>query len=420
MLPLVKLGHVLACAMLLLSTVLSARSPATVAAHADEATVQARAAAVPGACSEGTLPHGARSLICVPSSGWNGDLIVWAHGYVNPNEPLDFVQLVLPDGTSIPLVAQLLGFAFATTSYRANGLVILDGVDDVRELITAFPAAAGRNPARTYLAGASEGGLIATLVAERAPQLVTGVLAACGPTADFGAQLQYMGDFRVLFNAYFPGVLPGNAVQVPQQLMDRWNDTYVPAIVQAMRAQPFAALELVQVAGVPYDPSDPLDTIISDAVQLLRYSAFATDDARVKLGGNPYDNATREYTGSANDALLNARVQRFQADPAAQAALVAYRTSGDPGVPLVVLHTTGDPVVPVWHALFYGAKAKAAGSSRFTLLPIQRWGHCNFRVNEALVGLDVLLAQTGGVPSAAMRSGETQSRLPSLRSSTEP
>jgi hypothetical protein len=33
-----------------------------------------------------------------------------------------------------------LGYAFATTTYRQNGLAILEGVDDIRELVAAFPS----------------------------------------------------------------------------------------------------------------------------------------------------------------------------------------------------------------------------------------------------------------------------------------
>ncbi len=66
------------------------------------------------------LPSAARSLICVPTP-WNGDLVVWAHGYVAFNEPLDFQHLRVGD-LYLPDVAQALGFAFATTSYRTNGL----------------------------------------------------------------------------------------------------------------------------------------------------------------------------------------------------------------------------------------------------------------------------------------------------------
>ena len=88
----------------------------------------ARAQALPPGCEVGLLPGGARSLICVPPAGWNGQLVVYAHGYVAPFLPLDFYQLTTADGTSLPLVVQSLGFAFATTTYRQNGLAILEGV----------------------------------------------------------------------------------------------------------------------------------------------------------------------------------------------------------------------------------------------------------------------------------------------------
>src|SRR4051794_11541847 len=74
----------------------------------------AQAAGIPRPCVDGTLPSGALSRICVPV-GWNGQLIVFAHGYVAPGQPLGFYHLSLPDGTPFPLVAQILGYAFATT-----------------------------------------------------------------------------------------------------------------------------------------------------------------------------------------------------------------------------------------------------------------------------------------------------------------
>jgi pimeloyl-ACP methyl ester carboxylesterase len=367
--------------------------PAPVAAQAP-----VQATAIPGPCVFGTLPHGAKSLICIPAEGWNGDLVVWAHGYVDITQPLDFAHLELPDGTILPLVAQLLGFAFATTSYRSNGLVVLPGVEDVLELIAAFPAVAGRPPGRTLVAGVSEGGLVATLIAERSPSAVSGVLAACGPIGDLGAQIRYIGDFRVLFDVYFPGVLPGSPVNVPQEVMDRWDDTYLPAVTHVLSTNPAATAELLRVANVQHDPADPLNTMVAGATHLLWYSVFATNDARAKLGGNPYDNRDRQYTGSSNDPYVNKTVQRFRADPAALAALDAHRTTGTPGVPLVVLHTTLDPLVPFAHLLYYAAKAHNAGSTRVTPGAIHRWGHCNFTATEAVVGLIFLLIQVGPTP----------------------
>ena len=49
--------------------------------------------AVPGLCHDGALPSGALSRICVPKAGWNGALVVYAHGYVPFFEPVTFHNL---------------------------------------------------------------------------------------------------------------------------------------------------------------------------------------------------------------------------------------------------------------------------------------------------------------------------------------
>ena len=154
------------------------------------------------------MPGGAGSLICVPAVGWNGQLVVFAHGYVAPGLPLNFYHLTLPDGTFLPAVVQSLGYAFATTTYRQNGLAILEGVEDIRELVRAF-ASTRTVPIKTHVAGVSEGGLVAALLAERSPRLFTSALAMCGPVGSFTAQIGYLGDFRVLFDYFFPNVIPG-------------------------------------------------------------------------------------------------------------------------------------------------------------------------------------------------------------------
>ena len=59
---------------------------------------------------------------------------------------------------------------------------------------------------------------MAALAAEQRPDLFNGALAACGPVGDFAAQIDYLGDFRVLFDYFFPGVIPGGAVDVPDSV----------------------------------------------------------------------------------------------------------------------------------------------------------------------------------------------------------
>jgi hypothetical protein len=94
------------------------------------------------------LPSGARARICVPQSGWNRQLVVYAPGYVPPR-PAPLPPVVPPvrnldiNGLSLPLLVQSQGFAFATTGYRQDGLAILEGADDIRELVARFKSQHG-------------------------------------------------------------------------------------------------------------------------------------------------------------------------------------------------------------------------------------------------------------------------------------
>lgn len=346
--------------------------------------------AVPQPCVDSSLPSGARSRICVPL-GWNGQLVVFAHGYVPVFLPLDFTDLSLADGTSLPDVVQSLGFAFATTTYRQNGLAIIEGVDDIRQLVAKFKNDYG-TPVRTYMTGASEGGLITSLLAEQSPELFHSALALCGPIGSFQAQINYIGDFRVLFDYYFPGVLPGTAIDIPPALIAGWFTVYQPAVTAALAANPAKAVELLKVARAAYDPNVPA-TVINTALDLLRYNVFGTGDARLKLGGNPFGNRTRWYFGSRNDLRLNAQVARFTASPAALQALRAYQTSGELSIPMVTLHTTGDDIVPVTQELLYLIKFDPSARGRFVPLPVFRYGHCTFTGSEVINAFGLMLAQ---------------------------
>jgi dienelactone hydrolase len=122
------------------------------------------------------------------------------------------------------------------------------------------------------------------------------------------------------------------------------------------------------------------------AVAILWYNVTGTADAQQRLAGQPFDNATRIYSGSSDDAALNAGVARFSADPAALAAMNAFETAGNLRVPVVTLHTTGDPIVPYEQQRLYAAKVGRSGATaRLTQIPVERYGHCNFESSE-LVG----------------------------------
>jgi pimeloyl-ACP methyl ester carboxylesterase len=358
----------------------------------------AGAAPTPGQCQQGTLPGGALSLICVPASGWNGELFVWAHGYVAYNEPLDFYHIQW-GSIYLPDLVQSLGLAFATTSYRINGLAVLEGIDDIRELVNVFAILAGRAPGRTYLVGASEGGIITALLAEQSPQLFSGALAMCGPIGDFVKQIEYFGDFRVLFDYFFPGLIPASPISIPQQVIDDWDTTYVPAIASALAANPVAAQELVRTAKAAVVPGS-FETVVDTTLNVLWYNVFGTNDAAAKLGGNPFGNRRRWYWGSSNDVKLNQGVQRFEADPAALAALASYQTSGSLTIPLVTLHTTGDEVIPFWHERLYRKKVSTSGAGKLSVLPSVGYGHCEFTTIEVMGAFALLVIQVNHAPAA--------------------
>ncbi len=352
---------------------------------------------IPSNCKEGNT-NGAEWLICMPAQ-WNNDLVIFAHGYVDPNLPvgIPWDQLTVPDGTFIPALVNSLGYAFATTSYRINGLAVLAGVQDVRDLVGIFTLANGK-PVHVYLVGASEGGLVTTLAVEQFPTVFSGGLATCGPIGDFRKQINYWGDFRVVFDYFFPGVLPPTSVSIPPQVMTDWTTTFAPAISNAVTAKPHATDQLLQVTQAAFDPANPAtktDTVLG----LLWYNAFATNDGKIKLGGQPYNNKNpfRWYLGSDNDFRLNRLVQRFTADPATAPAIAAHQTSGKLLVPLVTLHTTGDPIVPYWHEPLYTVKSLANGSGLLHInIPIVRYGHCNFKSSEVLVGFALLVLKVSG------------------------
>ena len=351
-------------------------------------------AQIPGPCSEGRLPGGALSLICVPASGWNGDLVLFAHGYVAPGEPLRFPHLALPGGASLPQVIQSAGYAFATTSYRRNGLAVLEGVEDLRELRAAF-AARVAPPAGVLATGVSEGGLVVTLLAERHPEEIDGALSTCAPLGGLRRQVDYIGDLRVLFDAVFPGVLPGHPVRVPARVRRGWDRTYRPRIRAAVRQRPRAARRLLRAAGAAIDPRDRR-TIAETVVNTLWYSVHATADVSARLGGNPYDNTERRYSGSGDDRRLNRRVRRIRASRRAVANLAAYQPSGALKVPLVALHTTRDEVVPVAHLRSYAGRVRSAGAADLLeTTAIRRYGHCEFSATELLRGFAGLAERVG-------------------------
>ena len=229
-------------------------------------------------------------------------------------------------------------------------------------------------------------------------------MAGCGPIGDFRGQLNFVADFRVVFDYFFPGLIPGSPVDIPPQLIDTWDTYYIDTVLPVLTA-PASAIsvtQLLNVTKVPIVLSDP--TTISTTISTeLWYSVFATNDAVAKLGGQPFDNQSRVYSGSLNDVALNAGVLRFSASPAALAEVAAYyQTAGRPQVPLVTIHTTLDQTVPYWHQTLYRDKVVVNNfTPRHDLIRVERYGHCNFTLDEVIQALLLLQARINNPPPMA-------------------
>jgi pimeloyl-ACP methyl ester carboxylesterase len=329
----------------------------------------------------------------------SGDLVIYAHGYVTPGAPADsWTDELMIGGVSLPAVLNQAGYAFAASDYSKTGLAIVEGAQDTLALANAarngsIPAL--RVPSHVYLIGASEGGLVTTLLAEQDPAVYNSAGAACGPIGSFKSQLNYFGDFRVLFDYFFPGVIQGSPISSAdtQAAAANWTTLSTVSIPQAL-LDTSKTQQLFKVMGISM-PSDP-GTVLSTVLEILAYNVFGTADAQQELGGQPYDNTSRIYFGSSNDILLNLRVKRYKADPAAVATVAAkYETTGKLKLPLVTIHTLSDPVIPYWHETLYTAKTLFAGTLLDRInLPVSAYGHCNFTSGQILGAFALIIARS--------------------------
>ncbi len=338
--------------------------------------------------------------ICMPTGGYNGNLIVWAHGFQDSGTPVGIPQEQLCGvGFCINDLANILGFGFATNSYSKTGLAIVQGKADLLDLVDIYKAKKGA-PGKTYLVGASEGGIITALSLEQNANVYSAGLAACGPIGNFPFQINYFGDARATFEYFFPGVIPGNPFDPDPWLVANWT-AYYNAVVKPYLLHPGYRNQLDQwarVAKLPFDADNYLATVENSAKDALRYAVVNLRDASATLGGFPYFNRDTVYTGSDNDALLNASVRRLDADGAALVSMVTrYTTYGLLTRPLITLHTLRDQQIPYIHEDMYSYKTFLAGTlfSRHLNLSVDRYGHCNFTPDELLYGFIVMLIYDG-------------------------
>jgi len=347
---------------------------------------------------EGKIGPGALYALDVPEE-WNGDLVLYAHGYVPPMLPVE-----LQDVSGEPAENEFrdalldLGYGVAYSSYSENGYAVKDGLTRTRQLRGLFASRVGK-PDRTYVVGKSLGGLIGLMAAEKHPGLFDGALPMCGLVGGGPMEIDYIYDVRVLFDHFYPGVLPGNAVDVPAGTNPF---AYVGPVLAAIGANPLAAFDLAAVDQVDLPYSNPAE-LVESILNALFFNLAATADLHDRTGGGFFDNSSTVYTGSSNDAALNDGVDRFEGTPRGRNYLENwYLPKGDLKIPVLTLHTDMDPVVPLFHEPAYAGIVAAAGRSDLLVQrTISTYGHCAFTLDEQVDAFEDLVAwaENGVVPT---------------------
>lgn len=319
----------------------------------------------------------------VRPSNWNGILLLYAHGYVSKDQPV----AIPPDAQLVISLLAQQGFAVAVSSFSDNGWVIRDGTERTHQLLGLFTSKFGR-PARVYAAGASMGGLIAIRMIETWPRDFAGVLPACAVAGGLTRQYDYMLNVRALFDLFYPGVLPGNAVSVPAGI--DVTQAIVNPGVAAMTGNPAGAFAIASIAQTPVPFASAAELLQSIATALAGAAGYG-QILELTHGQAYFDNMATQYTGAlpaATLAFINANVQRFSGTPAAQNTLDHnYTPAGALGLPALTLSTYRDPIVPGFHRAIYGEAVAAMGGGDHL---VQRevagyaggYGHCTFTAQE--------------------------------------
>ena len=140
--------------------------------------------------------------------------------------------------------------------------------------------------------------------------------------------------------------------------------------------------------SIQYNDMDEL--ILSIIYPLMFNTAdWYVGDIAARAHGQFFDNSDVLYTGSSDDAALNAGVDRFTADRNALNALERWYTpTGNLKLPVLTIHTSRDPIVPMLHEALFSDIVASQGASDFLVQrTMNTFGHCAFTTEEELTAV---------------------------------
>lgn len=315
-----------------------------------EAPPQAQAcpAGVPeGArCLRGQDSASAHYLIVMPAQ-WSGVLVVHAHGGPTLGPPK---TTRADEDIKRWAITVREGHAWAGSVFRQGGFAVTTAAEDTERVRRIFVDHVAK-PRRTLLHGQSWGAMVATRAAELYPKSWEGILLTSGVVAG-PATYDFRLDLRAIYQTLcknhpradeppYPLAigLPADSKLTSAELASR-ADECLGVRKPAAQRTPEQARKLKTIVDVLKIPE-------SSVISHLNWGTFTLRDVVAKNGGvSPFGNAGVRYTGSADDAALNADVAYFRADPAAVARFAAdVDHRGRFAVPVLNAHGVGDATV---------------------------------------------------------------------------
>jgi pimeloyl-ACP methyl ester carboxylesterase len=299
-------------------------------------------------CLRGQDSASSHYLIVMPAK-WSGVLVVHAHGGPSLGAPK-----MSRNDEDIKRWAITVkeGHAWAGSVFRQGGFAVTTAAEDTERVRRIFIDHVAK-PRKTILHGQSWGTMVATRTAELFPKSWDGILltsgVVAGPTTyDFRLDLRAL--YQHLCNnhprstepSYSLAIgLPTDSKMTNADLAQRANECLGTGTPAAQRT-PEQSLKLKTIVDVL---KIPLSSVLSH----LSWGTFALQDVVSKNGGtSPFGNAGVKYSGSSDDAKLNASIPRFQADPKAVARFLAdVDYAGRFSVPVISGHAIDDPTVMV-------------------------------------------------------------------------
>ena len=332
---------------------------------------------------------------------WNGELVLWAHGYVaNAGAQGSRLRVGFPGvGQGSPFREHLIsgGFAWAASSYRCNGYVPGHGLLDTIALTDVFKRVnGGKGPQRVYLTGASMGGHITLLGMQEFPTTFAGGLALC---ASGPGEMDFLTSVSAA-SELISGVTVAQATR--EQDVERLTTILGKPPDYTGKGRQLASVQ-VQISGGarPF----ALDGLASRFIENASTVAGRGDDIWSRVASNTDVKYHIDDGLGLTDGAINSSVRRKAGDAEVRSVRGPYEEAipfdGRIERPVLSLHGTGDLYVPISLEQSLRRAVDKAGQSALLVQRIIRSpGHCNFSATEQADAFDALVdwARNGKQP----------------------